>query len=63
MIKSVKTICAFMDCNIENSSCGKDYLEAFPLINLISYGMKLFISSLYFMWSAEFDLYNTDQRL
>ena len=22
--------------------------------------MKLFISSLYFMWSAEFDLYNTD---
>jgi len=25
--------------------------------------MKLFISSLYFMWSAEFDLYNTDQRL
>ena len=52
-----------MDCNIENSSCGKDCLEAFPLINLISWGMKLFISSLYFMWSAEFDLYNTDQRL
>jgi len=25
--------------------------------------MKLFISSLYFMWSAEFDLYNTDQKL
>ena len=34
--KSMKTICAFMDCNIENSSCGKDCLEALPLINLIS---------------------------
>ena len=51
-----------MDCNIENSSCGKDCLEALPLINYFI-GMKLFISSLYFMWSAVFDLYNTDQRL